>query len=74
MPPSITSGGTTAFPSAVIFAPICVSGSITRFIGRLRERGITDQPAAERLPREDAASSRIVVPELPQSMSPARRA
>ena len=69
--PPVTVRGGRPPSAAAIRAPIAASGAITRRIGR---RDSDTSPiirlvngAAARMP----ASSRIVVPELPQSMSPA---
>ena len=67
--PSIASGGRPSAPSAWSFAPICVSGSITRFIGRLESEASPKSRLGKGWPASTPASSRMVVPEFPQSMS-----
>ncbi len=66
----MTSGGRFPSPSAVIFAPISVSGSMTRAIGRRESEASPMSRLRNGWPASTPASRRMVVPELPQSMSP----
>ena len=66
------SGGTILVPrwTPVIVARICLSGSITRAIGRLDSDSSPTSAVAKRWPASRPHNSRIVVPELPQSIAP----
>ena len=57
-------------PSEVIRAPISVSGRMTRPIGRPESDASPVRRERKGCPASSPASRRIVVPELPQSMSP----
>ena len=70
VPPQMCSGAQPGFsPHASTRAPICVSGSRIRFIGRL----LSERSPYRRLSNGSAASTpairRMPVPEFPQSMS-----
>ena len=66
---------TGAWPSAsVMSAPIARSGSATRAIGRPESEASPVRTDSNGCPAKTPISSRIVVPELPQSSGPRRRA
>ena len=58
-------------PSLVIRAPISVRGRMTRPIGRLESEASPVSRERKGCPARSPVRSRIVVPELPQSMSSA---
>ena len=49
-----------------IITPISINGAITRFMGRLASESSPVNSAVIRLPANNPANKRIVVPELPQ--------
>ena len=62
-------GAVSFAPSASIFAPIRRSGSMMRPIGRFERDASPTSRLSKGCPASIPASSRIVVPELPQSIS-----
>ena len=65
----MTSGGRPSLPSAVTFAPMRVSGSMTRRMGRFESELSPVSRLRNGCPARMPAMRRIVVPEFPQSMS-----
>ena len=63
------SGGVCSGPSARIFAPILLSGAITRSIGRRESPASPTRRLSNVCPASRPARSRMVVPEFPQSIS-----
>src|SRR5712691_1607212 len=68
-PPRIRSGGVCSGPSATMSAPIFRSGAITRSIGRRERAALPTRRLSNVCPASKPASSRMVVPEFPQSIS-----
>src|SRR5436309_14812432 len=63
-PPRIVRGGPSPF--SFISAPICLSGSVTRRIGRRRSDASPVSVASKRWPASTPSMSLAVVPEFPQ--------
>ena len=73
-PPWMVSGARRPPSRPSTVAPICRRGTAMRSIGRREQLGVAGQHAVERLPGQDPASRRIVVPDPPQSSGAVRLA
>ena len=70
-PPRTCSGGRQRSPRPSTWAPIRVSGSATRSIGRAESESSPTSSVSQSKPATSPASRRMEVPELPQSRGPA---